>query len=274
MSANREVENWITINHNHVPVYKGESSQDAFNRSVAIMNEKKRESDINKNKKEADILNNLNEKNNLVTFQDFPESTHSYNIDDINGVEEFMNTNSNCDNLISQMNQQERNAFHKWSSGEFTNGCQYKPFSEMSEDEQTATKIFDKYLDQATLKQGVKVVRTSTPQLLGLSNSTLSDIKNMEDAIVKCPANLSASCAFQGLDIEGDKSIQYIIHIPANTKGAGMWIGDYRINTHNSKQREFMLNRNSVFKVGGASNFGGYIWVDLYYLGKEPHNYS
>ena len=56
--AERQVKDWITIDGNHVPIYEGESKQDAFNRSVALMNENKKKADIERNKQEADKLNN------------------------------------------------------------------------------------------------------------------------------------------------------------------------------------------------------------------------
>jgi len=55
--ADREVKNWVTINGNHVPIYDGESVQDAFNRSVAMQNESKKERDIAKAKEQAEQLN-------------------------------------------------------------------------------------------------------------------------------------------------------------------------------------------------------------------------
>lgn len=56
--AERQVKQWITIDGNHVPIYEGESKQDAFNRSVAMMNENKKKVDIERNQKEAERLNN------------------------------------------------------------------------------------------------------------------------------------------------------------------------------------------------------------------------
>ena len=55
--AEREVEKWITVNGKHIPVFKGESQQDAYNRSVAKMNEDKKKADIERYKKESDKLN-------------------------------------------------------------------------------------------------------------------------------------------------------------------------------------------------------------------------
>lgn len=55
--AEREIERWITVNGKHIPLYDGESSQDAYNRAIARLNEDKKQSDIERNKAQADILN-------------------------------------------------------------------------------------------------------------------------------------------------------------------------------------------------------------------------
>ena len=68
----REVKDWITINGQHVPIYEGESKQDAYNRSVAKYNEDKKESDIAKQKEQvkdrlkAEISKNKSIKDTLT----------------------------------------------------------------------------------------------------------------------------------------------------------------------------------------------------------------
>ena len=57
--AEREIKGWITINHKHIPLYEGESKQDAYNRAIAKENEDKKKADIKKNKKQADRLNDI-----------------------------------------------------------------------------------------------------------------------------------------------------------------------------------------------------------------------
>ena len=59
--AQKEPKDWITVNGKHVPIYEGESKQDAFNRAVAKDNENKKKSDIAKRQKEVDKLNNKKE---------------------------------------------------------------------------------------------------------------------------------------------------------------------------------------------------------------------
>ena len=53
----KEPTGWITINGKHVPLFEGESAQDAYNRVVASNNEDKKAVDMAKNKQVADELN-------------------------------------------------------------------------------------------------------------------------------------------------------------------------------------------------------------------------
>lgn len=53
----REVESWITVNGQHIPIFKGESKQDAVNRAIANKNEDTKEKQIAKAKEQADKLN-------------------------------------------------------------------------------------------------------------------------------------------------------------------------------------------------------------------------
>ena len=55
--ANKEPKDWITVNGRHIPIYEGESKQDAYNKAVVKMNEDKKKADIERNKKESDKLN-------------------------------------------------------------------------------------------------------------------------------------------------------------------------------------------------------------------------
>ena len=67
----REIVGWFTTNGNHIPIYKNESKQDAFNRSVAMINENKKKADIERNQKEAERLNNPSKVKNIKILGDF-----------------------------------------------------------------------------------------------------------------------------------------------------------------------------------------------------------
>lgn len=60
--ADREPVAWITVNGKHVPIYEGESKQDAINRSIAKKNEDTKARQIAENKKQADKLNESEKK--------------------------------------------------------------------------------------------------------------------------------------------------------------------------------------------------------------------
>jgi len=53
----KEPKDWITVNGKHIPIFEGESKDDAYNRYVAKTNEDTKEKQIAKHKEEADRLN-------------------------------------------------------------------------------------------------------------------------------------------------------------------------------------------------------------------------
>ena len=54
----KEPIDWITINGKHVPIYDGESKQDAYNRAVAKHNEEVKEKQIAENKSQVNNKTN------------------------------------------------------------------------------------------------------------------------------------------------------------------------------------------------------------------------
>ena len=64
--SEKKIIDWFTSNGKHIPIYEGESKQDALNRSIAKDNEEKKQSDIEKNAKEADRLNKKKDKSNSL----------------------------------------------------------------------------------------------------------------------------------------------------------------------------------------------------------------
>ena len=52
--SNKEPKDWITVNGKHIPIFDGESKQDAYNRAVAKSNEEKKAKEIAQNKEQAD----------------------------------------------------------------------------------------------------------------------------------------------------------------------------------------------------------------------------
>lgn len=62
----KEIKDWITVNHKHVPIYDGESKQDAVNRAIAKSNEDKKQSDIAKNQRQVDKVVQAKKKSNKL----------------------------------------------------------------------------------------------------------------------------------------------------------------------------------------------------------------
>lgn len=223
------------------------------------------------------------------TFPDTPTGTHEYRM---GGAEkaavDWFKQHTNFDELIRQMSYDERSAFtDDWAPGHFMDGKQYRGFSKMSPHYQEATRVFDKYLDRATLDAPVQVVRLATPELLfgggATSKPTAAQLRALEGQIVTSTGNMSCAAAAQGLTISwtdnpgrARKYVEYKFHIPGGTTGAGMWIGDKRTSSWGAKQREFLMNRDTAWRVGKAtydSRRGCYV-VEMEWVGLQPHDYS
>lgn len=200
--------------------------------------------------------------------------------------EDFFKKYSNYDELISNMTRDEREAFREWARGDFMDGVMFKDWDDMHGtylDIDTAheyTKVFDKILDKATLNHGVIVSRDSTAELIfgkGHKTASLEELKAAEGTIIKSKSAMSTGAAATGLSIgDSSKQILYRISIPAGAKGAGMWIADSRIHGWGRDQREFMTNRDSVFKVGKTvydKRLKKYI-VQLKWVGHSKHDYG
>lgn len=230
-------------------------------------------------------------------FEDMPGGTHHYSG---NGSEqiEFFKKNSNSDELISKMSNDEIRQFDRvWVPGEFMSGEGYKDWNNMSNWAKNAIKVYDKYLDQSYLDKGIVVARLATAELLlGKGNkfpTSIEQLRALEGQVIISRGNMSTGAAKHGLTIgaplttnpKGDyemrrgKSVEYKIHIPGgnNSKGAGMWIGDRRVNSgFGAEQREFMMNRDIRLRVGKTrydSKRDVYV-VDLTYDGRREHRYS
>ena len=80
----KEIVDWITINGNHIPIFEGESKQDAYNRAVAKANEDKKTSDIEKHDKVAKELNKngITKDSTPSEIKSHYKSKYNINIDD------------------------------------------------------------------------------------------------------------------------------------------------------------------------------------------------
>lgn len=211
-------------------------------------------------------------------FKDKAAATHWY---EGSGAEQerWFAEHSNADELISGMTEGERESFRNWTRGMLMSGDQYRGWDAMPDYARRITRDMDKILDQATLDRGVVLTRrTSAELLLGKSRvSSLDELTALRGTTVSSAGAMSSGAAREGLTIgSSSKNVELKIHIAGGTKGAGMWVGDRRINGWGPDQREFVVNRDAVFAVGASkydAKRGVYI-TNIYYMGRQPHDYG
>lgn len=226
-----------------------------------------------------------------IEGREAPWRFDKYGEDTADAQHEFFDNHTNYNQLIGEMNSGERDAFDSyWATGHFMSGQQYRGWDNMTVMDRQLTRIFDKFLDRATLDRGLVVKRIATAELvLGAGNrgtkgsdSVLSQLQAMVGSTVKSLGAMSTAAAAVGLPIASpssdDKAVEYTIKIPGGkaSTGAGMWIGDRRINSWHTAQREFMVNRDTFFKVDSVRYNArtGRHEVELTYIGLDNHDYG
>ena len=196
---------------------------------------------------------------------------------------DFFNANSNYDELIKSMNSKDRIAFQDvWVPGHFMHGQMYNGFENLSYYDKEAVRSYDKILDQSVIREGFTVRRQATAEfLLGKGNAfprSLEQLRGLKGKTITSIANMSTAAAGRGLGIgmSDRKAIEYVMKFPPNSKGAGMWIGDTRINHFGVRQREFMTNRDIQFRVGDTkyNPRTRKYEVELIYVGRKEHDYG
>ena len=213
-------------------------------------------------------------------FEDRASGTHTY-AGDGSKQEQWFAEHSNFDELIAGMSPDERSAFRDWTRGYFMDGTQYRGWDGMDKTSQDITRRMDEILDRATLDKGIIVTRrTSAELLLGKGKarvSSLDELTALRGTTVSSAGAMSTGAAREGLTIgDSSKNVELRIHIAGGTTGAGMWVGDHRINGWGSEQREFVMNRDAVFAVGASrydAKRGVYV-SNIYYMGRKPHDYG
>ena len=188
--------------------------------------------------------------------------------------------NTNFRDVLASRSMQDQRALDEFSTGHFMLGQQYSGFSHMYSYEQDYVRSYDSMLDRSEVRANVKVTRFATPELLfggGVRTTTLTELQAMKGSVITSKANLSTAAAKVGLGIgDADKTVEYKIHIPAGSRGAGMYIGVHGVHAWGERQREFMLNRDTKWLVGDSRYDAGrkVFEVDLYFDGRNPHDYS
>ena len=193
-------------------------------------------------------------------------------------VQDFFSRKSNFEEVLKSLPANAVQDFRNWAVGDFM-GSNKAEWNALSSREQRMLKTYDKVLDKSVLHEGIVVRRLASFSLVNNGSRNIpSDFASMEGNLINVRMPLSSSAAAEGLKIGASgKNVEYVIHIPAGSKGAGMWIGDYRINSPwGPKQREFMVNRDTIFKQGKTTynSKRGIYEVELYYVGRTKHKYN
>jgi len=223
------------------------------------------------------------ERGTYKEFTDRPSRTSEFEYQgDGRETVRWFDDNSNYDELIRSMNNDDHGAFRSWMNGYWMSGRMYQGYDNLSSGEQAMVRSYDKILDQSVVREAFTVRRLATAELvLGAGNrnvTSLEQLQAMRGQIVTSKGNMSTAAASRGLGIgsASRKSVEYVMKFPAGSKGAGMWIGDRRIGGWGAKQREFMTNRDINFRVGNTtynSRTGKYE-VELIFDGRNEHDYG
>lgn len=225
-----------------------------------------------------DISHKL-ESGNFRVFKDKASGGWNYTGDG-KDVMDFFNRKSNFEEIVKSLSPSEVHDFYSWAIGNFM-GSNKAEYGNLNSYEQRMIKTYDKVLDKSVLHEGIVVRRLASFSLVNNGSRSIpsdSILKSMEGNLVNIRMPLSSSAAAEGLTIGASgKNVEYVLHIPAGSKGAGMWIGDYRINSEwGPKQREFMINRDTIFRQGKTTynSKRGVYEVELHYVGRTKHKYK
>lgn len=209
----------------------------------------------------------------------FPGDTYDYGPDG-SAETKWFEDNSNFREILSSATMEDKVALREFTVGHFMNGQQYGGFSKMSAQDQEFVRRYDRMLDQSVINANVTLTRFATPELLlggGRRTATLAELQAMKGRVITSKANLSSAAAKEGLSIgDAKKTVEYKIHIPKGSKGAGMYIGVKGFHAWGERQREFMLNRDIDLLCGDVryNKTRGVYEMHMYFQGLLPHDYS
>lgn len=208
---------------------------------------------------------------NFDTYDGISDEDHKKVID-------WFAEHSNNQDIFNNLSPEDGSLIWDWISGIFMNGSLYPDSSFY--DEQSHAHI-NSILDQSTLDTGITVRRRAATELLFGAHERRrdivgSDLADLRGGIIMNEAPMSTAAAGSGLTIGGSlrsKPIEYVFHIPGGVKGAGLYIGDPKINeAFGPYQREFIINSNAMWMVGNSHKNDNGVWeVEMYYLGQRPH---
>lgn len=195
---------------------------------------------------------------------------------------DWFDNHTNVEQLIQQIlrNPKDLNEFDKWARGMLMGSGIYGEhgWDSMGEYEQRITKALDKYFDKSTTDASFAVRRLTTAEILtGSRTATLAQLKSLIGTDIYAKGHLSTGAAKEGLVIGGpSKKVELVMHVPKGAKGTGMWIGDSRINPWGRQQREYVINRDTIWNVGNVTynKSRGIYEVDVYFKGRKKHDYG
>lgn len=237
---------------------------------------------VGKSVESTDGLNRFTGDGEPHVFKGKADGDYTYERNGESEMLDFFRNESNYDSLISGMSRLEVSHMLRWTEGHFMYGQQYEGWDRMSERDQRMTQFYDDLVDKSTINQGFTVSRlASTELLLGkrVSSVTEEDLKNAMGKEIVSTGHMSTGAAETGLFINGGRSskpIEYKFYTTGATKGVAMYIGDNRIDAWGAKQREVMVNRDTVWTPTGYHyDNNRRVWVvDMKYIGKTKHDYG
>ena len=238
-------------------------------------------------KNQNNVRNNKNGNGN-EQYHVFPEGVEWDNYqyrrgfeyqDDNGAAEDFFRRFSNFDELLRSLNYSQREAFRAWTRGELMDSEQWREWDNISGYTQRILRGLDSVVDKATLDRGIVITRAGSAELLLPGKrlaSNLQELQSLVGNVVTAKGYMSFGAASEGLPIGSQKNVEYKVRVPAGSKGAGMWVGDSRVSDWGSLQREFLMSRDTSYRVDGVSYDSKrkkYI-VDMTYMGKQKHDYG
>ena len=255
--AKKEPKDWITVNGRHIPIYDGESKQDAYNRAVAKHNEDVKSKQISRNKAQVDRISNAHktEKSQKEQFDAHKDALEGY----VSGDTFDVNTSLRRGTLADY----ERDIVKEL-------------------DEATSSKIlYDKNLYRSVDAKSI-FPTLSNSQIRDLSKSIMNgkltddQQKILDDAYKKvhtekgfmstskdlgCVENLGDYTVSMG---QNSSNVFPILIIKPNKHTTGVDVSAFdKQFSDDPPQKEILLSRNQKYAVNKIYAKGGKIFIDV-----------
>lgn len=200
-------------------------------------------------------------------------------------IVQYFKDNSNIEQLLPLLNSTESVYFENWAAGWFMSSMgrgssSQRKYSDLDPASQKMLRTYDKYIDKSEFHEGI-VVRTLGGYSPVTGNRGVPSDAEWAKIVgnpVKLNMPMSAAAAAHGLTIgQKGKNVEYVWHIPPNTKGVAMPLVDRRVNPDwQERQREVMMNRDVYWRPGNRTfNKSRGVWeIQMYYVGKDKHDYK